>query len=103
MTTSLVGPAPSAPAQAPAAFVSVTCYGNDAALALARDHEAALGAGATDVSFPKLGDETVAITSTRTGGTTVYVRRGASSPTSRRRRPGIRRRCKPSRRPSTRP
>ncbi len=77
VTTSLVGPAPSAPAQAPAAFVSVTCYGNDAALALARDHEAALGAGATDVSFPKLGDETVAITSTRTGGTTVYVRRGS--------------------------
>jgi hypothetical protein len=78
LTTTLVGPVPSGSTQGPAAFVSVSCYGTDAALVIARDHEAALGdgAGATDVSFPKLGDESLAVTSTRTSSTTVYIRRG---------------------------
>lgn len=76
MTTTVVGPTPSGSTQGPAAFVSVSCYGTDAQLALARDHEAALGAGATDVSLPPLGDEWLAVTSTRTSSTTVYIRRG---------------------------
>ena len=76
MTTTVVGPTPSGSTQALATFVSVSCYGTDAQLALARDHEAALGAGATDVSLPKLGDESLAVTSTRTGSTTIHIRRG---------------------------
>jgi hypothetical protein len=77
LTATIVGPAPSdSTTQGPAAFVSVTCYGSDAGQALALDHAAALVSGATDTSFPKLGDESLAVTSTRTGSTTVYIRRG---------------------------
>ena len=77
LTATIVGPAPSdSTTQSPAAFVSVTCYGGDAGQALALDHAAALVSGATDTSFPKLGDESLAVTSTRTGSTTVYIRRG---------------------------
>jgi hypothetical protein len=77
LTATFVGPAPSdSTTQVPAAFVSVTCYGSDAGQALALDHAAALVSGATDTSFPKLGDESLAVTSTRTGSTTVYIRRG---------------------------
>ena len=76
MTTTLVGPTPSGSTQGPAALVSVTCYGTDAALALTRDHAAALAGGATDVSFPSLGEQSMAVTSTRTSSTTVYIRRG---------------------------
>jgi len=76
LSTTLVGPAPSGSTQESAAFVSVSCYGSDAQLALASNHQAALGTGATDVSFPTLGDESLAVTSTRTNNTTVYIRRG---------------------------
>src|SRR5450759_1306645 len=76
MTTTVVGPTPSGSTQGLAVFVSVSCFGTDAQLALARDHEAALGAGGTDVGLPQLGDESLAVTSTLTGSTTVYVRRG---------------------------
>ena len=75
-STTLVGPAPSGSTQVTAAFISVSCYGTDARLALARNHEAALAAGATDLTIPSLGDESLAVTSTRTSNTTVYVRRG---------------------------
>ena len=76
MTTTVVGPTPSGSTQGPAAFVSVSCFGTDAHLALAREHEAALGAGATDVGLAQLGDESLAVTSTRTGSTTIHIRRG---------------------------
>jgi len=76
-TTTIVGPAPSgSTTQGPAAFVSVTCFGSDAGQALALDHAAALVSGATDTSFPALGDESLAVTSTRTSSTTVFIRRG---------------------------
>jgi hypothetical protein len=76
MTTTVVGPTPSGSTQGLAVFVSVSCFGTDARLALARDHEAALGAGGTDVGLPQLGDESLAVTSTLTGSTTIYIRRG---------------------------
>jgi hypothetical protein len=76
LSTQLVGPVPSGSTEGTAAFVSVSCYGSDAALALARSHEAALAAGATDISFPRLGDESLAITSSLTGSTIAYIRRG---------------------------
>jgi len=75
LTATFVGPVPSGSTEAPAAFVSISCYGSDAGLAFALDHEAARIAGSTDRSFPKLGDESLAVTSTRTSSTTVYVRR----------------------------
>ena len=56
--------------------MSVTCYGSDAGQAFALDRAAAQVSGATDASFPKLGDESLAVTSTRTSSITVYIRRG---------------------------
>lgn len=76
LTTTLVGPTPSSGTQAPTAFISISCYGTDAQLAFARDHDSAVGAGATDVSVPQLGDQSGAVTSTRTGSSTIFVRRG---------------------------
>ncbi len=76
LTTTLVGPVPSGSTQRPAVYVSLSCYGNDASLALRRAREGALAAGATDVALADLGDESLAVTSTSSGTTTVYVRRG---------------------------
>lgn len=75
--TTLLGPTPSGATQAPAVFVSTSCYGNDGALAMRRSHEGALAAGATDVSFATLGDESFAVHSSSADNTTVYIRRGA--------------------------
>ena len=57
LTTTLAGPTPSGSTQGPTAFISISCYGNDAQLAFARDHDSAVGAGSTDVSMPPVGDE----------------------------------------------
>ncbi len=76
LTTTLVGPTPSDGTQAPTAFISISCYGTDAQLAFARDHDSAVGAGSTDMSVPQLGDESAAVTSTRTVSNTIFVRRG---------------------------
>jgi len=76
LTTTLVGPTPSGATQAPTAFISISCYGTDAQLAFARDHDSAVGAGSTEVSVPQLGDQLAAVTSTRTGSNTIFIRRG---------------------------
>ena len=76
LTTTLVGPTPSGATQGPTAFISVSCYGVDAELAFARDHDSAVGAGSTDVSVTQLGDETAAVTSPRLGSNTIFIRRG---------------------------
>ena len=76
VTTTIVGPTPSGSTQGPAVFVSVTCYGTDSGLALALDQAAARVSGATETTFPKLGDESIAVTSTRTSSTTVYISSG---------------------------
>ncbi len=76
MTTTVVGPAPSGSTQGLAAFVSVACFGSDAQLALAHDHDAAVRGGAQDVSLPQLGDASLAVTSAVTSSTTIYIRRG---------------------------
>jgi len=76
LTTTLVGPTPSSGTQAPTAFISISCYGTDAELAFARDHDSAVGAGSTEVSVPQLGDQLAAVTSTRTGSNTIFIRRG---------------------------
>jgi hypothetical protein len=76
LTTTLVGPTPSGATQGPTAFISVSCYGTDAQLAFARDHDSAVGAGSTDVGAPQLGDESAAVTSARTGSNTIFIRRG---------------------------
>ena len=39
LTTTLAGPTPSGSTQAPTAFISISCYGTDAQLAFARDHD----------------------------------------------------------------
>ncbi len=77
LTTTLVGPAPSGATQGPTAFVSISCYGADAELAFARDHDSAVGAGSTNVSVTQLGDETAAVTSPLLGSNTIFVRRGS--------------------------
>jgi hypothetical protein len=76
LTTTLAGPTPSGSTQGPTAFISISCYGTDAQLAFARDHDSAVGAGSTDLSVPQLGDESAAVTSTRTVSNTIFVRRG---------------------------
>jgi hypothetical protein len=75
--TTLTGPQPTASdATQPAIFVSVGCYGVDAAQGLARSHEVALSGGSTDISFPVVGDESFALRDTTSGQYTVFVRRG---------------------------
>ena len=59
-TLTMVGPAPSETAAGPTVFVSVSCYGPDAALALARAREAALATGATEKAVQDLGDDAFA-------------------------------------------
>ncbi len=76
VTTTIVGPAPSGSTQGPVVFVSVTCHGSDAGQALALDRAAARVSGDADAAFPKLGDESFAVTSTRTSSLAVHVRRG---------------------------
>jgi hypothetical protein len=76
LTTTLAGPTPSGSTQAPTVFISISCYGTDAQLAFARDHDSAVGAGSTDVSVPPVGDQSAAVTSTSTVSTTIFVRRG---------------------------
>jgi hypothetical protein len=76
LTTTLAGPTPSGSTQGPTAFISLSCYGTDAQLAFARDHDSAVGAGSTDVSVPPVGDESAAVTSTSTVSTTIFIRRG---------------------------
>ena len=77
LTTTVAGPTPSDGTQAPTAFISISCYGTDAQLAFARDHDSAVGAGSTDLSVPQLGDQSVAVTSTRMASNTIFVRRGS--------------------------
>jgi hypothetical protein len=75
--TTLSGPTPSASDEpTPAIFVSVGCYGSDAHDGLLRSHVVALGEGSTDVSFPRLGDESFATHDEASGQYTVLVRRG---------------------------
>src|SRR5664280_3402909 len=76
LTTTLAGPTPSGSTQAPTAFISISCYGTDAQLAFARDHDSAIGAGSTDVSVTPVGDQSAAVTSTSTVSTTIFIRRG---------------------------
>jgi hypothetical protein len=76
LTTTLAGPTPSGSTQGPTAFISISCYGTDAQLAFARDHDSAVSAGSTDLSVPQLGDESAAVTSTGTVSNTIFVRRG---------------------------
>jgi hypothetical protein len=71
----LVGPAPSDAATGATVFVSVSCYGSDAKLALAKAREAAIATGAIERPIQGLGDEALAMVS-ESIGTTVYVRRG---------------------------
>ena len=71
-STSFVGPAPSdTSTETPSIYVRLNCLGTDDALAMARSHDAAIAAGASQVSFAKLGDESFALQDA-TGGTTVY-------------------------------
>lgn len=76
LSTTLVGPTPSGSTQGPAVYVSLICYGNDAALAMTRSRDGALAAGATDFAFPSIGDASFAVQSIAAGSTAVYVRRG---------------------------
>ena len=76
LTTTLAGPTPSGSTQGPTAFISISCYGTDAQLAFARDHDSAVGAGSTDLSVPQLGDESAGVTSTLTVSNTIFIRRG---------------------------
>lgn len=76
VTTTIVGPAPSGSTQGPVVFVSVTCHGSDAGQAFALGRAAARVSGDADAAFPNLGDESFAVTSTRTSSLAVHVRRG---------------------------
>ena len=74
-STSLVGPtATGSTTTAPSIYVRLNCLGADDHLALTRSHDAAVAAGATDLTFAKLGDESFALQDA-TGGATVYFRR----------------------------
>lgn len=74
-STSFVGPAPAGTSTAPPSiYVRLNCLGGDDHLALTRSHDAAVAAGASDLAFAKLGDESFALQDA-TGGTTVYFRR----------------------------
>jgi hypothetical protein len=74
-STSLVGPAAtSTTTTTPSIYVRLNCLGADDHLALTRSHDAAVAAGATDLTFAKLGDESFAHQDA-TGGATVYFRR----------------------------
>ncbi len=74
-STSLVGPASTSTTTAtPSIYVRLNCLGGDDHLALTRSRDAAKAAGATDLSFAKLGDESFALQDA-TGGATVYFRR----------------------------
>jgi hypothetical protein len=74
--TTLTGPAPSSSdGSQPAIFVSVGCYGSDAKEGLARSHDVALAGGSTDIAFPAVGDESVALQDASSGQLTVFVRR----------------------------
>ncbi len=75
-TLTMVGPAPSDTTAGPTVFVSISCYGPDAAFAMARAREAALATGATEKPVQDLGDDSFAVVSPATG-TTVFVQRGA--------------------------
>ena len=74
-STSFVGPAPADTSTAtPSIYVRLNCLGGDDHLALTRSHDAGVAAGASDLAFAKLGDESFALQDA-TGGTTVYFRR----------------------------
>jgi hypothetical protein len=74
-STSFVGPASADSTTAsPSIYVRLNCLGSDDHLALTRSHDAAVAAGASSLSFAKLGDESFALQDS-TGGTTVYFRR----------------------------
>ena len=76
LSTTFAGPTPSASTQRPVVFASVSCYGNDAALALRRAHEGALAAGGADVAFATVGDESFVVFSQAATSTTLLMRRG---------------------------
>ena len=74
-STSFVGPvSASATTASPSIYVRLNCLGTDDHLALTRSHDAAVAAGASNLAFAKLGDESFALQDS-TGGTTVYFRR----------------------------
>jgi len=77
LATTLVGPTPSDGTQGPTIYVSVSCYGGDAHEALTRSRDAALAAGAVDMDFPKVGNESTATRDTAAGSLSVYVLRGS--------------------------
>ena len=76
-STSFVGPASAdTTTPSPSIYVRLNCLGADDHLALTRSHDAAVAAGASNLSFAKLGDESFALQDA-TGGTTVYFRRSS--------------------------
>jgi hypothetical protein len=75
VTLTLVGPAVSGEAGSATVYVSVSCYGSDAKLALSGARDAAIATGARERPVQDLGDEALAMVS-ESIGTTVYVRRG---------------------------
>ncbi len=75
--TTMTGPQASASDQsAPAIFVSVGCYGADAAAGMTRSHDVARAGGAEDIAIPAMGDESFGTHDTGSDQYTVYVRRG---------------------------
>jgi len=76
LATTVAGPTPSS-GQRPVVFATITCFGNDAPLALRRAHEGAIAAGGTDVAIAAIGDETYANVSSAAATTTIFLRRGS--------------------------
>ena len=74
-TLTLAGPAPSGGTGGATVYISVSCYGSDAKLALASARDAAIATGAKERSVEGLGDEALAMVFESTGST-VYVQRG---------------------------
>jgi hypothetical protein len=73
-STSFIGPQPSDTTTPQSSiFVRLNCLGTDDVLAMTRSHDAGVAAGATEVPFAKLGDQSFALQDA-TGGTTVYFR-----------------------------
>jgi hypothetical protein len=76
LASTIAGPTPSS-GQRPVIFATITCFGNDAPLAVRRMHEGAIAAGASDTAIAAIGDETYADSSAAAGSTTIFLRRGS--------------------------
>lgn len=74
-TVTLVGAGSSGETESVTVYVSVSCYGSDAKLALARARDAAIATGARERPIQGLGDQALAMVD-ETIGTTVFVLRG---------------------------